>query len=53
MFCCVSIPVITCQVSLKHDTNHGLGSHLSGVMVCMLAIGPKVRGFKPGRGDGF
>jgi hypothetical protein len=26
---------------------------LCGVMVSVLAIGPKVRGFKPGRGDGF
>jgi hypothetical protein len=25
--------------------------HLSGVMVSMLAIGPKVRGFKPGQAD--
>jgi hypothetical protein len=27
--------------------------HLSGVMVSVFAIGPKVCGFKPGRGDGF
>jgi hypothetical protein len=26
---------------------------LSGVMVSVLAIRPKVRGFKPGRGDGL
>jgi hypothetical protein len=26
---------------------------LSGVVVSVLAIGPKVRGFKPGRGYGF
>jgi hypothetical protein len=26
---------------------------LSTVMVSVLVIGPKVRGFKPGRGDGF
>jgi hypothetical protein len=28
-------------------------SCLGGVMVSMLAIGPKVRGLKPGQGDGF
>jgi hypothetical protein len=28
-------------------------SSLGGVFVSMLAIGPKARGFKPGRGDGF
>jgi hypothetical protein len=27
--------------------------HLGGVMVSVLAIRPKVGGFKPGRGDGF
>jgi hypothetical protein len=26
---------------------------LGGIMVSMLATRPKVRGFKPGRGDGF
>jgi hypothetical protein len=26
---------------------------LGGVMVSVLAVGPKVRDFKPGRGDGF
>jgi hypothetical protein len=26
---------------------------LGGVMVSVFAIGPKVRGFKPGRGDGL
>jgi hypothetical protein len=29
------------------------GYHLGGVMVSMLAIRLKVRGFKPGRDDGF
>jgi hypothetical protein len=33
-------------------SKHG-ASHLNGVMVNMLAIGPKVRGFKPGRGEAF
>jgi hypothetical protein len=28
-------------------------SALGGVIVSVLAIGPKVRGFKRGRGDGF
>jgi hypothetical protein len=28
-------------------------SHLDGVMVIVLAIGSKFRGFKPGLGDGF
>jgi hypothetical protein len=28
-------------------------SRLGGVMVSDLAIGPKVRWFKPGQGDGF
>jgi hypothetical protein len=28
-------------------------SRLGGVVVSVLATGPKVRGFKPGRGDGF
>jgi hypothetical protein len=28
-------------------------SRLKGVMVIVLVIGPKVRGFKPGRDDGF
>jgi hypothetical protein len=28
-------------------------SHLSGVMVSILAIRPSVSGFKPVRGDGF
>jgi hypothetical protein len=28
-------------------------SRLGGVMVSVLATGPMVRGFKPGRGDGF
>jgi hypothetical protein len=28
-------------------------SHLSGVMVSVLAIGPKVRRFKPSWGNGF
>jgi hypothetical protein len=28
-------------------------SRLGVVMVVVLAIGPKVRGFKPGRSDGF
>jgi hypothetical protein len=28
-------------------------SRLSGVVVSVLATGPKGRGFKPGRGDGF
>jgi hypothetical protein len=26
---------------------------LGGLVVIVLAIGPKARGFKPGRGDGF
>jgi hypothetical protein len=30
-----------------------IASRLGGVIVSVLAIGPKVRGFKPGRGDGF
>jgi hypothetical protein len=29
-----------------------VNSHLGGVIVSVLAIGPKVREFKPGRGDG-
>jgi hypothetical protein len=33
-------------------TKHCL-SHLTGVMISMFAIGPKVCGFKPNRGDGF
>jgi hypothetical protein len=28
-------------------------SHLSGVMVSMPAIGPKIHGLKLGQGDGF
>jgi hypothetical protein len=28
-------------------------SRLGGVVVSVLAIGPKSRGFKPGRGDRF
>jgi hypothetical protein len=28
-------------------------SRLGGVMISDLAIGPKVRWFKPGQGDGF
>jgi hypothetical protein len=28
-------------------------SHLGGVMVSVLAIGLKIHGFKPSRGDGF
>jgi hypothetical protein len=28
-------------------------SRLGGVVVSVLATGPKVRGFEPGRGDGF
>jgi hypothetical protein len=38
--------VPSCQVLL-------MPSRFGGVMVSMLAIGPKVRGFKPGRDDGF
>jgi hypothetical protein len=30
-----------------------LHSRLSGLVVSVLATGPKGRGFKPGRGDGF
>jgi hypothetical protein len=30
-----------------------LGSRLGGVMVSMLATGPKYRGIRPDRGDGF
>jgi hypothetical protein len=30
-----------------------IGGSLSGVMVSVLATGPKLRGFKPGRGDEF
>jgi hypothetical protein len=30
-----------------------LGCHLRSVMVSVLAVGPKFRGFTPGRGDGF
>jgi hypothetical protein len=29
------------------------GEVFGGVMVSVLSIGPKVRGFKPGRSDGF
>jgi hypothetical protein len=32
---------------------YSLVSHLGGVMVSVLTIRPKVRGFKPVRGDGF
>jgi hypothetical protein len=28
-------------------------SHLGGIMISVLATGPKGHGFKPGRGDGF
>jgi hypothetical protein len=32
---------------------HSTGSRLGGVMVSVLAAGPKGHGFKPCRGDGF
>jgi hypothetical protein len=32
---------------------YGMPSHLGGVVVSVLATGPKGRRFKPGRGDGF
>jgi hypothetical protein len=41
---------------LYHDRRNGsnlLGSHLGGVVVSVLATGPKSRWFKPGRSDGF
>jgi hypothetical protein len=40
----------TSLVSVKCTT---LYSRLDSVIVIVLAIRPKVRGFKPGRGDGF
>jgi hypothetical protein len=36
-----------------HGPNYQTSSHLGGTMVSVLAIGPKIRGFKPGRGDAF
>jgi hypothetical protein len=42
------------QVSYPHKTSSKLlFSRLGGVMASELAIGPKVRAYKPGRGDGF
>jgi hypothetical protein len=40
-------------VSILSQINPVHPSRLGDVMVSVLAIGPKVRGFKPGRGDGF
>jgi hypothetical protein len=48
--------LITDRLSLSwpvSDSLNQLLSHLGGVMVSVLANGPKVHGFKPGRGDGF
>jgi hypothetical protein len=43
-----------CKLSLiqSTDTNY-YTSHLSGVMVSVLATGPKGSGLKPGLGEGF
>jgi hypothetical protein len=32
---------------------YGMLCRLGGVVVSVLATGPKCRGFRPGRGDGF
>jgi hypothetical protein len=42
----ICIPCPLCPVSKTC-------SFLDGVVVSVLATGPKGRGFKPGRGDGF
>jgi hypothetical protein len=52
-----SAPQYIIKVSLQSAfqipvTMHAL-YHLGGVMVSVLAIGPKVRGFKLGQGYGF
>jgi hypothetical protein len=44
--------IFSTMVPNTGDSKH-LWSHIGGVMVSVLAIEPKVRGFKPGRGDGF
>jgi hypothetical protein len=36
-----------------HYTCNSEDCRLGGVVVSVLATGPKRRGFKPGRGDGF
>jgi hypothetical protein len=38
--------------SVTNGTNQ-INCRLGGVVVSLLAAGPKGRGFKPGRGDGF
>jgi hypothetical protein len=38
--------------STPHESNH-VRSRLAGVVVSVLATGPKGRGFKAGRGDGY
>jgi hypothetical protein len=41
------------RVSERLIPNYVLYSRLGGVVVSVLTTGPKGRGFKPGRGDGF
>jgi hypothetical protein len=56
---CQHSMLATDRVSAEACTNHvycGLqvtGGRLGGVVVSVLATGPKGLGFKPGRGDGF
>jgi hypothetical protein len=42
---------------LSHPSQFTVSNHiyvaLGGLVVIVVATGPKVRGFKPGRGDGF
>jgi hypothetical protein len=45
--------IFTVIFKLLWDINYKLRSHLGGVVVSVLATGPKGHGFKPGRGDGF
>jgi hypothetical protein len=42
----------SCSLNVRR-LYEGLESHLSGVVFGVLATGPKGRGFKPSRGDGF
>jgi hypothetical protein len=37
----------------KLNVTSAVNSRLGGVMVILLAIGPKVRRFKPGQSNGF
>jgi hypothetical protein len=42
-----------CTARRPTPCTYGPNSRLGGETVSMLATGPKIRGFKPGRGDGF